>query len=277
MQSDRDWGFPFLRGYLMLRPPVTGVPAQFFYPEGYSLGSNARRKARSICKEKMRIYGFLLTLLMLCVTLSACDQSEPLAPERSQYNVLFIAIDDLRPELGCYGDTPVISPNIDKFASEGLVFNRAYCQVPTCGASRASMLTGIMPTSQRFVLARTRVDEDMPHAATLPQVFKEAGYTTLSNGKVFDNPDDSNSKSWSQPAWRPPGIDQMDNLDPESTRRLSERGRGRIYEYPDVPDNAYADGRIAEKTISDLLRLKKSGEPFFPGLRIQPTSFTVLR
>jgi len=70
-------------------------------------------------------------------------------------NVLFIAIDDLRPELGCYGGKEVKSPNIDKLAGQGMVFKRAYCQVPVCGASRASLMTGILPTPTRFINADT--------------------------------------------------------------------------------------------------------------------------
>ena len=62
-------------------------------------------------------------------------------------NILMIAVDDLRPQLGCYGLTQVKSPNIDRLAAQGLVFNRAYCMVPTCGASRASLMTSIRPAS----------------------------------------------------------------------------------------------------------------------------------
>ena len=73
-------------------------------------------------------------------------QGEPRKP-----NVLFIAVDDLRPQLGCYGHERMISPNIDRLASDGVTFLRSYCQVPVCGASRASLLTGVRPTKDRFL------------------------------------------------------------------------------------------------------------------------------
>lgn len=176
-------------------------------------------------------------------------------------NVLFIAIDDLRPELGCYGSAQVKSPNLDKLAAQGLRFDRAYCQVAVCGASRASLMTGVLPTKTRFRSYLTRADEDAPGATTLPEAFKDAGYTTISNGKILHHRDDSEEKSWSEEAWRPPG--HSASFDPATTRKLSDRKRGRIYEFPDVPDNAYGDGKTAEKSIQDLQRLKAGGKPFF--------------
>ena len=71
--------------------------------------------------------------------------------EQPLINVLFIMVDDLRPELNIYGQSHIKSPNIDALASEGVTFNRAYCNVPVCGASRASMLSGLRPTESRFL------------------------------------------------------------------------------------------------------------------------------
>jgi arylsulfatase A-like enzyme len=180
----------------------------------------------------------------------------------SQPNILFIAIDDLRPELGCYDDSQVKSPNIDVLANEALTFNRAYCNIPVCGASRASMMTGILPTKTRFVGYTSRADEDVLNAPTLPQIFKEAGYTTLSNGKVFHNKEDCNERSWSETAWKSP-LPNLISFDSTTSQKLSERGRGRIYESPDVDEYAYPDGKVAQKTMKDLARLKEEGKPFF--------------
>jgi iduronate 2-sulfatase len=196
------------------------------------------------------------TLLALCLCAAArlCGAAE-------RPNILFIAIDDFRPELGCYGDTQVKSPNIDRLAAQGTVFTRAYSQVPTCGASRASLMTSILPTPTRFIDHLARADEDAPAARTLPEMFKAAGYTTLSNGKVFHNGKDTSDRSWSAPTWHP--VSHATSFDPATKAKLSALKRGRIFEMPDVPDNAYGDGQTAEKTIADLRRLKTDGKPFF--------------
>ncbi len=187
------------------------------------------------------------------------------APDRqamaAQQNVLFIAIDDLRPELGCYGHSQVKTPHIDKLAAQGMRFDRAYCQVPICMGSRACLMTGILPTAKRFV-GDCRTDVDTPKASTLPETFRKSGYTTISNGKIFHNPDDAAKRSWSEVFIN--NGNNSESHDPETLLRLSKtKQRGRIYESPKVPDNAYPDGRIAEKTIADLQRLKQEGKPFF--------------
>lgn len=184
------------------------------------------------------------------------------APAARRPNVLFIAIDDLKPELGCYGAPQIKTPNLDRFAATALRFDRAYCQVPVCGASRASLMTSILPTAERFRIANTYAEDDAPGAVTLPQIFREAGYTTIANGKIFHHADDTAGRSWSEQPWNPPMSHSL-SLDPQTSALRSARGRGRIYEFPDVPDNAYKDGRVAEKTIADLERLAADGQPFF--------------
>ena len=209
----------------------------------------------SICSmPRLCSFGLLLTSLAFALTASAAAPARP--------NVLFIAIDDLRPALGCYGDSQVKTPHIDRLAAQGLLLNRAYCQVPVCGASRASLMTGILPLPNRFVTHLSRADEDAPGAATLPQVFKEAGYTTLSNGKVFHHAADTKERSWSEGTWAS-GQGHSTSFDPATSATQSAAGRSRMYESPDVPDNAYGDGKVAEKTIADLQRLKAGGQPFF--------------
>jgi arylsulfatase A-like enzyme len=179
--------------------------------------------------------------------------------------VLFIAVDDLRPQLGCYGRSQVISPCIDRLAREGTVFDRAYCQVPVCGASRASLLTGLRPTRRRFLNYKTWAKEDAPGVITLPQQFRLHGTTTFSLGKVFHHANDAPG-SWSEPAWRPRTKlgNWRDYVTPENVKVAGPGdGKGPPYEIADVPDDAYLDGKIAVRAIEDLERLKKAGKPFF--------------
>ena len=120
-------------------------------------------------------------------------------------NVLFIAVDDLRPQLGCYGHEKMISPNIDKLAAAGVAFTRCYCQSPVCGASRASLLSGIRPTPDRaFKGYLQHADKDWGGPLSLPKHFRNHGYYAISNGKVYHHRDDG-AGSWNEPAWRPKG------------------------------------------------------------------------
>lgn len=200
----------------------------------------------------------LLILLLLLSLNSALAADRP--------NVLFIAVDDLRPELGCYGQQHIHSPNIDRLAASSVLFERAYCMVPTCGASRASLMTGIRPSPDRFVSYQTRADNDAPGITTLNTHFRNNGYHTVSLGKVFHDAKD-NADGWSEPAWRTKGMQwyrDPRNHELHTTRqKQGSRSRGPAWESADVPDNAYADGVIAERAVADLQRLKNREEPFF--------------
>ena len=124
-------------------------------------------------------------------------------------NVLLIYVDDLRPELASYGAAHIQSPNIDALAEKGIKFTNAYCNVPVCGASRASMLTGMLPTKNRFLDYNTFVEREVPDVITLPQLFKNNGYTTISNGKIYHHLDDRES-DWDE-VWRPYAFDENDS------------------------------------------------------------------
>jgi len=173
----------------------------------------------------------------------------------SKQNVLFIIIDDLRPQINSYGYPQMVTPNIDKLASEGLLFTRAYSQVPTCGGSRASMMTGLYPTPNRFTNYKSRADRDAPHVPTLPEYFKQNGYYTVSRGKVFHTPDDSKAKSWSEEPTNEANYDYY-----------LERNKGYktvAWEHADVSDTAYSDGKVAQTALQDIAGLKGKNEPFF--------------
>ncbi len=176
-------------------------------------------------------------------------------------NVLFIAIDDLRPSLGAYGADGVKSPNLDSLSAGAVVFDNAFCQVPVCGASRASLLTGLLPTRERFRDFESWAEKDAPGAVTLPGAFKAAGYTVVSNGKIFHNRDDS-TDAFSERPWRPK-ISHAAMLDPESEGFVGgARNRGPFFESADVEDDAYHDGQVLDRSLQDLRRLAKSGRPF---------------
>lgn len=188
------------------------------------------------------------------------------AAEPTQPNVLFIAVDDLRPELACYGRQHIYSPSIDRLAASGVLFEKAYCMVPTCGASRASLMTGLRPLRNRFVSYLTKAEVDAPGITTLNTHFRDKGYRTISLGKVFHHKTD-NSHGWSEPAWRPsqerwyrlPENHRL-HMDGQKQRR---KKRGPAWESADVPDNAYSDGILAERAIAELGRLKERDQPFF--------------
>ncbi len=194
-----------------------------------------------------------------------------LSEETKRPNILFISVDDLRPELGCYGAPLVKSPHIDKLAARGTLFTRAYCNIPVCGASRASLMTGIRPTRSRFVSYDTRLDRDTPEAVTLSQHFKENGYQALSYGKVQHFPDDR-AETWSEIPWRPdyPVYDgeQKDwrnylSLENRTIASTQKDGRALPWEKIDVPDEAYFDGGIAKKAADFLTDSRSQERPFF--------------
>jgi len=198
------------------------------------------------------------------------------ASGKGKPNVLFIAVDDLRPQLGCYGADYIVSPNIDRLAAEGLLFERAYCQQAVCAPSRASILSGCRPDTTRIYDLNTPLRKAMPDILSLPQHFKNNGYETLSIGKIYHHPSDD-APGWSIPpfragtlgegkTWKGRGyltqqaIEQMNKYNAEHP---GSKGRGPAYEAADVPDNKYPDGANTDHAIEELRRLKRGGRPFF--------------
>jgi iduronate 2-sulfatase len=172
-------------------------------------------------------------------------------------NVLFIAIDDFRPALGVYGDTLAITPHLDQLAGTSRVFLRAYTQQAVCGPSRASLLTGRLPDNTGVWHNRNHFRTLHPDLVTLPQLFKNHGYQSLSMGKIFSgNPLEEDPPSWSEPAvlnrpdWRNYVLHRGD-------------GKGPAYEAADVPDNAYKEGKLTDLAVSTLQNLKANNTPFF--------------
>jgi len=205
-------------------------------------------------------------------------------------NVLFISIDDLRTSLGVYEDTIVISPNIDRLASEGITFRETFCQSAVCAPSRASLMTGVRPDSTRVWHLGDKFREINPQAVTMPQYFSNNGYHTVNIGKIFHNymPD---SISWDEPDLRPARYLKKDWLKrdgetfyiSEEVNKSQKRRRdsllnlkpiryadgwntGPAWEAADVHDTLYYDGAQTELAKKTLTRLSRSNKPFFMGL-----------
>lgn len=186
-------------------------------------------------------------------------------------NVLFIIVDDLRPEFGAYGFEHVLSPNLDRLAAGSIRFDRAHCQHPICGASRASMLTGVRPLPDRFTDYFSRADQDAPGIVTLAQHLRRHGYTTLSRGKVLHDPADSPA-AWSDPTWVPPHA-LRPYRSPEHVKGFYEsfqrvgtgviNCRGPAFECYRGPDSVYPDYQTTDMAMADLRRLASGNGPFF--------------
>ncbi len=172
-------------------------------------------------------------------------------------NVLFIAIDDFRPELGCYGNTLVKSPHIDRIAKSGMVFGRAYCQQAVCSPSRTSMLTGLRPDTTKVWDLSTHFRKAQPDIVTLPQHFKNNGYIAQSIGKIYHSTLDDKA-SWSVPSTNP--------RSPHGSERKPGQGRGHAYEVFDGPENQMFDGELTEMAVAALGELKEKDQPFFLGV-----------
>jgi iduronate 2-sulfatase len=184
----------------------------------------------------------------------------------SRTNVLFIAVDDLRPAVGCYGDPLAHTPNIDQLAREGVVFTRAYCQQAICGASRASLLTGRRPDTTGVYYNQTHFREHIPDAITLPQHFKSHGYHTRSIGKVYHSRQMDDAVSWSVPStWfsEVPPYHTAEALARVTTivRQGRTRRTGPSWEASDNEDSVHKDGHIAEAAVQAIRELKE--RPFF--------------
>lgn len=215
-----------------------------------------------------RLLLLLSGALLLAGTLACRSSAGATAARRP--NILFIAVDDLRPELATYGRGWIKSPHIDALAARGLRFDRAYCNVPVCGASRASLLSGLRPDRQRFLDFATRLDEDAPGTISLPLQLRRHGYQTISLGKVYHHQDDDLA-AWSIPPWRPANAlnDGLDYQTAENQdiyrnhRNAGEKTRGLPYERGQGHDSLYFDGKISFEAVRQLRRLAAGDQPFF--------------
>lgn len=212
------------------------------------------KKLSHLCVTLITFFG---SSVFCCLTTSHNLQAE--TPSRP--NILFIAVDDLRAELGCYGDPVIKTPNLDKVAREGILFNRAYCQQAVCSASRTSMLTGTRPDTNKVWDLSTHFRRAIPNTVTLPQHFKEHGYFTQAMGKIFHHGLDD-KPSWSVPTRHPvaPFGRRLQTNRPNATK--AER-RGHAIGLVDVPEETLHDGELTKMAIATLGEIASKRQPFF--------------
>ena len=210
--------------------------------------------------------------------------------EADRPNVLFIPVDDLRPQLACYGHRQMITPNLDRLAASGALFERAYCQQAICAPSRISLLTGCRPDTTKIYDLESPLQEKAPHLVSLNRRFRESGYETVTLGKVYHhNFDDAAgwtarprvpaASEYHEPAHLAARAEAQRRMDaaadtrPAGATRPISRGaatrgaRGPAYDAGDIGDDAYPDGQVAAVAIEQLRRLKQQrdagGTPFF--------------
>ena len=229
-----------------------------------------------------------LFAVTLCV---AAASAADLAPKKP--NVLFIVVDDLRPELGGYGKDYIKSPNLDRLAKTALVFNRAYCQQAVCSPSRSSVMTGTRPDTTKVWDLSTHFRTALPEVVTLGQHFKSHGYFVQGMGKIYHGGYDD-PPTWSIPWQKPQAIKyalpenvaldgrrfegEPDGDAPAKSKKNKKDGpsttpdgppstglnsRGPAFEGAEVPDNTFQDGKVAELAVSTLRSLSQKPEPFF--------------
>jgi len=215
------------------------------------------------------------------------------AGNTQKLNVLFIAIDDLKPDLGLYGDAYAVTPNLDKFAEKAVVFDNNMCQWAVCGPSRASLMTGKRPDYTKVRDLKTKMRDINPDIVSIPQYFKENGYFTVGVGKIYDPrcvDKDLDKPSWSIPFYKEhelpypkeygaPVFGYYQNKDvkakirkmiAEAEAKGVKNPRGYVrkhykppYEISNAPDEAYTDGAIAKKGLELLDVVSKQDKPFF--------------
>ena len=240
-------------------------------------------------KQPIAILLALVTVVLLMTSFVAATEPDSLV-DKQKPNILFVSVDDLRPEIGCYGNAEIKTPSFDAFAKTGTTFLKAYCQSAVCAPSRASVMTGLRPDSTRVWDLRGKFRINLPDVVTMPQHFHKHGYYTVSMGKIFHNhmPD---RVSFDEPDLRPKKYMTPDLIDrePESfyhdeelNRELAEVRKRRLEKNPnryadgwaygvatesfDGPDNQFYDGAQTDLAIETMRRLKKKDQPFFLAL-----------
>ena len=188
-------------------------------------------------------------------------------------NFLFIAVDDMRPDLNCYGNSMIHSPNIDSLAQKGVLFKRAYVNIAVCNPSRASMMTGLYPDSIKVWDLRVHFREAYPEVITLPQHLRKHGYYAVGMGKVYHNPT-PDPQSWSEAVQYPKGVKNAYTKKVREEIKAADKALPQGHHYkgnlrgaaasPNVNEDINTwDGAQTEVAVQTLKRLAQKKEPFF--------------
>lgn len=190
-------------------------------------------------------------LFVLCLT------SATWAADKSPPNILMIIADDLNNDLGCYGNPIVKSPNIDRLASRGMRFDRAYCQFPVCNASRVSFLSGLRPDTTGIHDLETPPRTTLGDYVFMPQYFRQHGYTTLKVGKIFHTGDAfEDPRSWDRDI-----RETREAKNPPQLQLVRKQGNGGVVIR--AADADTYDGKVAVQAKKQMEEAAKTGKPFF--------------
>jgi choline-sulfatase len=208
-----------------------------------------------------------IIFFILCIGLIISNSSNA----QNKKNVLFIIADDLNCNIGSYGHYMVKTPNIDKLADEGLLFNNAYTNFPLCGPSRASVMTGLYPNQTQLKDLNTLVRERMPDVTTLPQNFMNNGYVSARVGKLYHagNPKEIGTSGHDDPSsWNitvnPKGRDKEE--EDKIFSLTKSLGASLSWMAADGEDEEQTDGMVATEAIKLLQQFSKDKNPFFLGV-----------
>lgn len=233
----------------------------------------------------------IFILLVSCSSIAQVTQK--------QKNILFIAVDDLKPLINAYGENYMVTPNFDRLIKSGVMFENAEVQQAVCGPSRASVMTGTYPDRTKVWDLQTDFRESSPTLISMPEHLIVHGYNTVGIGKIYHKGSTSpghDGKSWTIPHSIPENYDPnygapsfsyyQDSATKAEHKRLMEEaaadgkkpGQQRNYalkklkpstESADVSDEAYQDGIYAKKAIELMNQLYKEKKPFFLGVGFQ--------
>jgi iduronate 2-sulfatase len=208
----------------------------------------------------------LIVVCALAVQFIGASGVSPANEPVRRPNVLLICVDDLKPVLGCYGDTLAKTPNIDRLAGQGVLFESAYCNQAVCSPSRNALMTSLRPQTLGIYDLATNFRRSRPDAVTVAQHFQQTGYTTQALGKVFHvghgNAEDE--VSWTVPHWRPTAGQYQLAASQENKRANNNGPRGTATESADVADDAYGDGQIAIEAAARITAAAENkDQPFF--------------